>query len=160
MRSGSGVVPFSRIDSGVLEMTRIGAGPSTFESRRNLLLLEDDDALRQMLVWELTELGYCVHPVGSCKEARAAIAAYGFDLALMDVGLPDGDGAELAAELIKINSGLRIVLSSGRPGALAPHRVPSGVVACLTKPISVHRLDTLFRTDSASRLLCIRYTKS
>ena len=110
-----------------------------------LLLLEDDEALRQMLVWELSELGYRVHPTGSCGEARAAIDACNFDLALMDVGLPDGDGAELAVELIGANPGLRIVLCSGRPGALARGRVPSEVIACLNKPVSVGRLDVVFR---------------
>jgi DNA-binding response OmpR family regulator len=129
-------------------MTGVGNGSRALGCRVSLLLLEDDEALRRMLVWELSELGYRVYPAGSCDEARAAIAARAFDLALMDVGLPDGDGAELAAELIETHSDLRIVLCSGRPGALAPERAPPGVLACLTKPVSVHRLDRLFRCKS------------
>lgn len=148
MIPGSGAIPSSRLDFGVREMTGVGIGSHAPGCRVSLLLLEDDEALRQMLVWELSELGYRVYPVGSCDEARTAIAARAFDLALMDVGLPDGDGAELAAELIETHSDLRIVLCSGRPGALAPERVPPGVLACLTKPVSIHRLDRLFRGKS------------
>jgi DNA-binding response OmpR family regulator len=110
------------------------------------LLVEDDEALRQMLVWELTDLGYAVHPVGSCSEAREAAVGRDIDLALLDVGLPDGDGAELAAELNKLYSDLRIVLCSGRPSNLACEKATAGVIACVTKPISVHRLDALFRS--------------
>lgn len=131
--------------SGASRMTGDGIGSPTEGRCLSLLLLEDDAALRQMLVWELSDLGYLVHPVGCCDEARAAIAARNFDLALMDAGLPDGDGAELAAELIGTYPELRIVLCSGRPGTLTRERVPSEVIACLIKPVSVGRLDALFR---------------
>ncbi len=133
-------------DSEASEMTRAGTRHAPSEEGMHLLLLEDDEALRQMLAWELSELGYRVHPVGSCGEARAAVAARAFDLALFDVGLPDGDGAELAAELTESDPNLGIVLCSGRPGVLNREPVPREVIACVTKPVSVHRLDVLFRS--------------
>lgn len=115
------------------------------EEGLRLLLLEDDDALRQMLDWEFAEFGYRVHSVASCREARAVGAGGAFDLALFDVGLPDGDGAALAAELMHLNASLKVILCSGRPGTLNPERVPPGVIACLTKPVSVDRINALFR---------------
>jgi DNA-binding response OmpR family regulator len=123
-----------------------GAGRVTAGLPASLLLVEDDDALRQMLAWELAELGYLVHPAGDCREARDAVAERAFDVALLDVGLPDGDGAELAAELIQRSPELRVVLCSGRPGNLSPDRIPAEVIAGLTKPISVAELDDLFRS--------------
>lgn len=111
----------------------------------SLLLLEDDEALRQMLVWELSELGYQVHAVGSCRAARAAVALQGFDLALFDIGLPDGDGAELAREMATRRSAPWIVLCSGKSGNPSSRPLPSKVLACLTKPVSICRLDALFR---------------
>ena len=134
-----------RHGAGSPRMTVEGTASPAEEHCLSVLLLEDDAALRQMLVWELSDLGYLVHPVGCCGEARAAIDTRDFDLALVDVGLPDGDGVELAAELIVANPKLRIVLCSGRPGSLARARVPSEVVDCLTKPVSIGRLDALFR---------------
>lgn len=131
--------------SGISRMTGGGFGSSAQERSLSLLLLEDDEALRQMLLWELSDLGYRVHPTASCVEARAANAAGDFDLALMDVGLPDGDGAALAAELIGACPKLKVVLCSGRPDNLARERIPSAVIACLSKPVCVRRLDALFR---------------
>jgi DNA-binding response OmpR family regulator len=125
------------------DVTASDAGPDAL--RPELLLLEDDHALCQMLDWELSELGYRVHPAGSCREARAVAQALPIDLALMDVGLPDGDGAELAGELIEARPAMQIVLCSGRPDSVAPALVPTEVIACLTKPVCVGRLDELFR---------------
>lgn len=112
---------------------------------RTLLLVEDDQALRQMLVWELTELGYSVHAVGDCREANAAMSAGNFDLALLDVGLPDGDGGALAGELAAVIPGIKIILCSGRFGAGAQGCIHPEVLACLAKPVSAHQIDTLFR---------------
>ena len=117
-----------------------GAEPGPF-----LLLLEDDEALRQMLAWELDELGYRVFAVGDCRAAREAVAARNFDLALFDIELPDGDGAELAGELTEQSSAPRIVLCSGRPGNPIPERLDSRILAFVSKPVSIQRLDELFR---------------
>lgn len=145
MNLGLGAGPsFVGCGSGVPQVTGGGTGAPAQERGLSVLLLEDDASLRQMLVWELSDLGYLVHPVGSCDEARSALAARNFDLALMDVGLPDGDGAELAGEITGTYPELRIFLCSGRPGTFTPERVPSEVSACLIKPVSVGRLDALF----------------
>jgi len=115
------------------------------QPRSSLLLLEDDDALRQMLRWELAELGYGVTAVGSCHEARSAATIGDFDLALFDIGLPDGNGAELASELFKQRPDMRIVLCSGQPSQPVSEHLPSSVIACLAKPVSIRDLDSLFR---------------
>ncbi len=110
-----------------------------------LLLLEDDEALRQMLEWELTELGYGVLAVGTCREARAALRRRDIELGLFDIGLPDGDGAALAAELVRDNPKLRIVLVTGRPEAPAAKCLGTQILACLTKPVSLRLVDELLR---------------
>ena len=110
----------------------------------SLLVLEDDEALRKMLAWELSELGYRVVAVGTCEEVRAAAVARDFDLALFDIGLPDGDGAELAAELVRQRPEMRIVLCTGEPERLC-RRLPPEVIACLTKPVSVRLINAALR---------------
>lgn len=110
-----------------------------------LLLLEDDEALRQMLEWELTELGYGVLALGTCREARAALRRRDIDLGLFDIGLPDGDGAALAAEWVRDNPKSRIVLMTGRPEAPAAECLGTQILACLTKPVSVRLVDDLLR---------------
>jgi DNA-binding NtrC family response regulator len=112
--------------------------------RRTLLLVEDDAALREMLALELTELGYAVSAVDNCRAARNAASAVGPDLALIDIGLPDGDGAALALELAAGNGRLRIVLCSGLHTERTAADAHPAIVARLAKPLSLNRLNALF----------------
>lgn len=63
-----------------------------------LLLLEDDGSLGATLAERLVKEGYAVRWVRSLGEARAALARQSFDLAILDLGLPDGSGFEFARE--------------------------------------------------------------
>jgi DNA-binding response OmpR family regulator len=65
-----------------------------------ILLVEDDPSLLQTMTERLQKEGHRVQPVKSCAEAMAQISEK-FDLAVLDVGLPDGDGFSLAAKLKK-----------------------------------------------------------
>nr|WP_242477031.1 response regulator [Halochromatium glycolicum] len=118
-----------------------------------LLLVEDNAALRQMLSWELSELGYQVCAASGCVQARALIDRQPLlRFALIDIRLPDGDGRALGAELAARAPGLAIVLMSGAHGlepdpGLAPH-----VRAFLRKPVNLNSIHQLFAaTDEHPR---------
>jgi len=55
---------------------------------------------------------------GSLSEARPMLK--GVDVALLDRGLPDGDGLELLGELRTINSGVRVFVMSSTAEMLHP----------------------------------------
>lgn len=65
-----------------------------------ILVVDDHADTRIILNRALTKLGYQVTLAESCATARAAAEAMNWqiDLMLGDIGLPDGDGAELMAE--------------------------------------------------------------
>lgn len=69
-------------------------------SAGTVLVVEDDEALRDSLAELLAPHGYRVHIAGSLAEARAALEGESPDVALVDVRLPDGSGTELAGELL------------------------------------------------------------
>ena len=60
-----------------------------------LLLVEDSARLAALLGEAVREAGWRLDTVGTLAEAEAAIAATDFDLILLDLGLPDGDGLDL-----------------------------------------------------------------
>jgi len=64
-----------------------------------VLLLEDDPAIAQTVGFVLEREGYRVRVCGWLHEARAALAETAPDLAILDVGLPDGNGLDLCREL-------------------------------------------------------------
>lgn len=64
-----------------------------------LLLLEDDPAIAQTVEFALRREGYQLQVVGWLQEARARLADSPPDLAILDVGLPDGNGLDLCREI-------------------------------------------------------------
>lgn len=70
-------------------------------SMLTVTLVEDDPPIREefaRMVGDDTGL-HLLEAVGSCAEARRSFALVQPDVALIDLGLPDGDGCELIAEL-------------------------------------------------------------
>ncbi len=64
-----------------------------------LLLVEDTSRLRELLVEAVHGAGWRVDAVSSVREAEDAISAADYDLLLVDLGLPDGDGLGLIRDL-------------------------------------------------------------
>jgi two-component system phosphate regulon response regulator PhoB len=68
-------------------------------TQRKILVVEDEDAIREMICFNLTRAGYQAAAAGNATEARAAIADQRPDLVLMDWMLPDLSGLELTRQL-------------------------------------------------------------
>ena len=64
-----------------------------------ILVVDDDARLRPMLKYHLEQAGYAVVTVGSGEEALSAARHDHPDLILLDIGLPDRDGLEVARML-------------------------------------------------------------
>ena len=70
------------------------------EDMKQILIVEDDSFLNKMLAYNLTADGYGVTSALNARTAAAAIRQREFDLVLLDINLPDGNGFELC-KLIK-----------------------------------------------------------
>lgn len=68
-------------------------------TQKKILVVEDENAIREMLSFNLSRAGYHVRPAADGREARAAIADGHPDLVLMDWMLPDISGLELTRQL-------------------------------------------------------------
>ena len=70
------------------------------ERGRLRILLVEDSAVNQLVTqWTLKRLGYGLHMAATAEAALEAWGSEPFDLVLLDLRLPDGDGFALAAEL-------------------------------------------------------------
>jgi two-component system, NtrC family, nitrogen regulation response regulator GlnG len=63
-----------------------------------ILIIEDEDSLRRVLQKALEDEGYWVQTAGTGELGRSAVKNSQFDVALMDIKLPDVDGLELLKE--------------------------------------------------------------
>lgn len=103
------------------------------------LLVEDDDANRQLAHTRLSLLGYDVVPCANGEEAIAIVeAGQPFDMALMDLRLPGISGTEVIHWLRgnPATTALPILVVSGEPDA---HLV-AGADHAIQKPYHLHEL--------------------
>lgn len=80
-----------------------------------VLIVEDEPLIQQRLQRILAQLGYAADALlfaASLAEARRVMAANPSALALVDLGLPDGNGAELIAELRAADPAIGILVIS------------------------------------------------
>lgn len=70
--------------------------------------------LRELVRQVLEPDGHRVLEAASCARAREAFAAADVDLLLADLSLPDGQGTDLAAELLAAHPGLRVLIMTGK----------------------------------------------
>src|SRR5215470_4947837 len=84
-------------------------------ARRRVLLVEDEVLVSALAVDILDELSFDAVEAGSAKAALAAAgnADARFDVAIIDVGLPDLRGDELAIKLRELRAELPIVIATG-----------------------------------------------
>lgn len=110
--------------------------------RRHILLVEDHDQTRSTLVQLLERRGHVVAAFGTMGAARARAAEGDCDLLISDLGLPDGDGYDLMAELQRTLGLPGIALSGyGMDHDIARSR-ESGFFAHLTKPVDIRSLES------------------
>lgn len=79
-----------------------------------VLLVEDDDAIAMPLTQGLVQAGHVVERVSTVRDALAADVP---DLVLLDLGLPDGDGLDVARRL-RATSDVPIIVLSARSDEL------------------------------------------
>jgi DNA-binding NtrC family response regulator len=82
-----------------------------------ILVVEDEFLVRLFAVDALEDAGFRVIQAGTAAEALLAMkSAPEIRAALVDVGLPDQSGEQLAAEIQALRPDLPIIIASGRSG--------------------------------------------
>jgi two-component system, OmpR family, response regulator len=81
--------------------------------KKRLIVVEDDLDLREDLVEYLSRHGYEVTGVGTASEFYLKLVEANYDLAILDIGLPDQSGLVLA-EYVRKNTAMKIVILSAR----------------------------------------------
>jgi DNA-binding response OmpR family regulator len=106
-----------------------------------LLVVEDEARIAEIVRAALSRDGFAVDVIGLCADAREALANTPYDAAILDLGLPDGDGLKLLRELRGKGNGLPVLVLTARDAV--EHRVAgldAGADDYLVKPFAMAEL--------------------
>jgi two-component system KDP operon response regulator KdpE len=105
-----------------------------------VLVIEDEPQMRKFIRASLTSRGYRIVEAASANEALLLFTSHNPDLVLMDLGLPDGNGIDLAKRLREFSSVPIIVISARGREDDKVAALDAGADDYLTKPFGVNEL--------------------
>jgi two-component system, OmpR family, response regulator len=114
-------------------------------SMPSLLVLEDDAALRSVLRDFLELMGYRIEEAADMAAFRAIHTGKHYDLILLDLNLPDGDGLQLLRELTARNLAPVFVISGRCDEASRLKTLEAGADDYLVKPFNARELEFRIR---------------
>lgn len=120
-----------------------------------LLLVEDEELLRNQLQKQLRDAGYAVDAVADGKEGYFMGSEYPFDLAIIDLGLPQMNGVEIIKSLRSDGKTLPIIILTARERWQDKvEGLEAGADDYLTKPFQLEellaRLNALLRRSTGA----------
>ncbi len=127
-----------------------------------LLLIEDDPLIARELLLRWRDGDRLARHAASLAEADAALAESSFDIVLLDLGLPDGDGLEWLAALRERDPQAPVLVMTARDRvADRVQGLRQGADDYLVKPFAPEeldaRIDVLARRANVARTRAIRF---
>lgn len=114
-----------------------GGRASPSRGRERILVVEDDDLVRRLVVRTLEGAGYTVQAGTRADEGFELARSSAFDLLVTDIVMPGGDGRQLATRLTALFPDLRVLYMSGyTDGAIAHGGVLDAGIEFLPKPFA------------------------
>jgi two-component system cell cycle sensor histidine kinase/response regulator CckA len=127
-------------------------------SMERLLLVEDDDLVRQALIRGLMLYNYDITSASSGAEAVTYCGEHAepFDLLVTDVLMPGMNGVDLARQLLKTQRVARVLFVSGYPDdVVRQHLSWEATAHCLQKPFTptelAQKIDEVLKTQPVRR---------
>jgi DNA-binding response OmpR family regulator len=111
-----------------------------------VLLVEDDHVVRGAMLRSLADRGHAVHAVGTALDALRRVAAETPDLVVLDLGLPDLDGAD-ALRMLRGITDVPIIIATARDDEQTVVRLlRAGADDYMVKPFTGAHLDARITT--------------
>jgi DNA-binding NtrC family response regulator len=113
------------------------------DGKKQILVIDDDNQIRDLLKMFLENNGCGVETASTGEKGLAKARKRNFDLILLDIILPDGDGVEILKNIKKIlpNSPV-LMITGGNDVAIAESCLRDGAADYITKPFDFEYLRT------------------
>jgi DNA-binding NtrC family response regulator len=122
-----------------------------------VLIVEDDELLRKTIFDRITSRGHEVDACESLEEARQLMDKNSFNLVLLDMRLPDGDGLAMLQELAEQPERPAVVMMTAFADVpTAVNAIKAGAYDYLPKPFEEEQLDKILRNVAAQLDLSLK----
>jgi len=112
-----------------------------------ILIIDDDESIRRTLSSILEEKGYVVDTARNAEEALKKSEAVYYNLALIDIRLPDIEGTDLLSKLQKTSPEMIKIILTGYPSLQnAIRAVNRGADGYLIKPVDLDDLHQMIES--------------
>lgn len=119
----------------------LGRGEEIVSETGRILVIDDDESIRKLLVMTLESRGYTVDTAKDGKEAIRKSTSNFYNLALVDLRLPDIDGIQLLAAMKETNPTMMKIIVTGYPSLQnAIEAVNKGADGYIVKPVKAEQL--------------------
>lgn len=123
---------------------------------KHVLIVDDEEEIRESLESILREEGYAVTSTGTATEGLELVRDIEYDVVLLDVWLPDGDGLAMLDQIrgIGLSTPPEVVIISGHGTIESAVRATKlGAYDFLEKPLSLDRTLLLLKNATEARQL-------
>lgn len=121
----------------------------------HVLVVDDEESIRKLLQKELGTSERIVHVAENARVARQLVKKQQYDVIILDIRLPDGDGLDLFSEFKMAIQDVEIILITGH-GDIdnAVEAMRMGVSDYITKPFKLNRLEVVI--ERAYQRVCLQ----
>lgn len=106
-----------------------------------LLIVEDNEQLALLMTQLLTQQGFVVDAVATVDAGEAALRATDYNLVILDLSLPDGDGSEILQRLWNLGGGTPVIVATASDDVMLRVRtLNKGADDYLVKPFLFEEL--------------------
>jgi len=115
-----------------------------------ILVVDDEDMLREIVTMQIEEDGYKVLQACSGNEAFETIKQTHIDLVISDMRMPDGSGEDLLRSINTLDIKPKFIMITGYSELSKEDLVALGALDMLAKPIDFDLLDKYIQETLAS----------
>jgi signal transduction histidine kinase len=152
--------PAELVASPAIEREPVAAtAPEPTGAGRRVLLIDDQEEVRESVGEMLRALGHQVTTAGNGAEAIAIARGGNLDVVLTDFGMPGMNGVEVARHLLTTIPETPVVLVTGwglDPDAPPP---PKNVTSVISKPVTMNALREVMTACTSTHALAVRREK-
>src|SRR5213594_4408448 len=110
--------------------------------KEKILIVDDDEGVRQVLSQSLSETGYRITSAESGEKAVSAVREETFDIVILDMVLPRVDGMEVLKEITALRPEMPVVMITGYASVeTAIKAMKMGAVGYIVKPFRMEEVD-------------------